>query len=75
LRCGRTKKRARYDRRRFRCPSDLTEEWALVEPVIPPPKRGGAKRAVNLRDIIAAALDAARRPQAVELGRRARPHP
>ena len=40
--------RARYDRSRLRYPSDLTdEEWALVEPHIPPAKRGGNKRTVN----------------------------
>ena len=32
--------RGRYDRSRLRYPSNLTdEEWALVEPVIPPAKR------------------------------------
>lgn len=31
------KNRSRYDRSRLRYPSDLTdEEWALVEPLIPP---------------------------------------
>ena len=33
--------------------SDLTdEEWELVEPLIPPPKRGGGKRTVNLREVV-----------------------
>jgi len=33
--------------------SDLTdEEWALVEPLIPPPKRGGGKRTVNIREVV-----------------------
>ena len=33
--------------------SDLTdEEWALVEPLIPPPKRGGGKRTVNIREVL-----------------------
>jgi transposase len=33
--------------------SDLTdEEWTLVEPLIPPPKRGGGKRTVNIREIL-----------------------
>jgi transposase len=42
--------RARYDRRGLRYPSDLTdEEWALVEPEIPPAKRGGNKRTVDVR--------------------------
>src|SRR5271156_3206261 len=45
--------RARYDRSRLRYPSDLTdEEWALVEPHIPPAKRGGKKRTVKLREIV-----------------------
>jgi transposase len=46
------KNRARYDRSRLRYPSDLTdEEWALIERLIPPAKRGGTKRTVNLREI------------------------
>ena len=33
--------------------SDLTnEEWALVDPLIPPPKRGGGKRTVNIREVL-----------------------
>ena len=45
--------RARYDRRRLRYPSDLTdEEWSLVEPHIPPAKRGGNKRTVELREVV-----------------------
>jgi len=33
--------------------SDLVnEEWALVEPLIPPPKRGGGKRTMNIREVI-----------------------
>ena len=40
-----TENRPRYDRDRLRYPSDLTdEEWSLVEPLIPPAKRGGRKR-------------------------------
>jgi hypothetical protein len=36
--------RGRYDRSRLRYPSDLTDdEWNLVEPLIPPGKRGGDK--------------------------------
>jgi transposase len=46
------KNRARYDRSRLRYPSDLTdEEWTLLEHLIPPAKRGGTKRTVNLREI------------------------
>jgi transposase len=45
--------RGRYDRSRLRYPSDLTdEEWALVEPLIAPAKRGGNKRTVEVRDVI-----------------------
>jgi hypothetical protein len=37
-----SKNRARYDRSKLRYPSDLTDdEWAHVEPLIPPAKRGG----------------------------------
>jgi len=33
--------------------SDLTdEEWALVKPMIPPPKPGGGKRTVNIREVL-----------------------
>ena len=47
------KNRKRYDRSRLRYPSDLTdEEWALVAPLIPPAKRGGNKRHINVRDVM-----------------------
>src|SRR5436305_4464257 len=33
--------------------SDLTdEEWALVEPFIPPARRGGRKRTVDVREVL-----------------------
>jgi transposase len=45
--------RGRYDRSKLRYPSDLTDqEWALVEPEIPPAKQGGNKRTVNLREVV-----------------------
>ena len=45
--------RARYDRGRLRYPSDLTdEEWRLIEPCIPPAKRGGNKRTVTVREVV-----------------------
>src|ERR1700704_3024264 len=45
--------RGRYDRSRLRYPSDLTdEEWALVEPLIAPAKRGGNKRTVDVREVV-----------------------
>lgn len=45
--------RGRYDRSQLRYPSDLTdEEWAHVEPLIPPARRGGNKRHVNVREVV-----------------------
>ena len=45
--------RARYDRSKLRYPSDLTDqEWALIEPQIPPAKRGGNRRTVVVRDVV-----------------------
>jgi putative transposase len=45
--------RARYNRDHLRYPSDLTdEEWALVEPLIPPAKRGGRRRSVDMRKVV-----------------------
>jgi transposase len=47
------KNRARYDRSKLRYPSDLTDdEWKLVEPLIPPGKRGGDKRTVVVREVV-----------------------
>lgn len=44
------RKGPRYDRK-------LTdEEWALAEPLIPPAKRGGRKREVNVREIVNAII-------------------
>ena len=45
------KNRGRYDRSKLRYPSDLTdEEWAYVEPLIPPGK--GKMRRVNVREVV-----------------------
>jgi transposase len=45
--------RPRYNRDKLRYPSDLTdEEWAHIEPLIPPAKRGGGKRRVNMREVV-----------------------
>ena len=45
--------RARYDRSKLRYESDLTDaEWALVAPLLPPAKHGGAHRTVNEREIV-----------------------
>ncbi len=45
--------RRRYDRSQLRYPSDLTdEEWTHVEPLIPPARRGGNKRHVDVREVM-----------------------
>ncbi|MSP82098.1 MAG: transposase, partial [Alphaproteobacteria bacterium] len=45
--------RAVADRRGLRYPSDLTDaEWALVAPLIPPAKRGGRPRKVDVREML-----------------------
>src|SRR3984957_7006359 len=47
------KNRGRYDRSKLRYPSDLTDdEWAHVEPLIPPAKGGGNKRHVDVREVM-----------------------
>ena len=44
--------RGRYNRGKLRYPSDLTDdEWALIGPMIPPAKRGGNKRTVDVRQV------------------------
>jgi transposase len=41
------------DRRGLRYASDLSDaEWAVVEPLIPPAKRGGRPRDVNVREVL-----------------------
>ena len=76
-----------YDRSKLRYPSDLTdEEWALIEPLIPPAMRGGGKRTVNMREVVNAlmyVLSTAPRPTQYRawllgplgLGWHARPYP
>ena len=45
--------RPRYNRDHLRYPSDLTdEEWAHIEPLIPPAKPGGGKRRVDMREVM-----------------------
>ena len=40
-------------RRGLRYPSDLTDaEWVLIEPMIPPARRGGRPREVNVREVL-----------------------
>jgi transposase len=46
------KNRGKYDRDYLRYPSDMTdEEWALIEPLFPPERRGGRHREVDLRAV------------------------
>ena len=48
-----TENRKRYDRSQLRYPSDLTDdEWFLIEPLIPPGKRGGRRREVDVREVL-----------------------
>jgi transposase len=48
-----TENRRRYNRDQLRYPSDLTDaEWAQVATLIPPAKRGGGKRRVDLREVM-----------------------
>src|ERR1700747_3424515 len=48
-----TENRPRYDRDNLRYPSDLTgAEWHRIKPLIPPAKRGGGKRTVDLREVV-----------------------
>jgi transposase len=48
-----TKNRRAYERRGLRYPSDVTDaEWVLVAPLIPPAKRGGRRRSVDLREVL-----------------------
>lgn len=47
------KNRGRYDRSHLRYESDLTDaEWAAIAPLIPPAKRGGNKRTVDVREVL-----------------------
>lgn len=50
---GDTTNRGRYDRSHLRYESDLTDaEWAAIAPLIPPAKRGGNKRTVDVREVL-----------------------
>lgn len=45
--------RVRYNRDHLRYPSDTTdEEWTEMAPLIPPARRGGRKRTVNIREVL-----------------------
>lgn len=48
-----TENRPKYNRDKLRYPSDLTDaEWSELEPLIPPAKRGGRRRSVDLREVV-----------------------
>jgi transposase len=41
------------DRNYLRYPNDLTDaEWALIAPLIPPAKRGGRRREIDVREVL-----------------------
>ena len=45
--------RSLYERKGARYPSDLNDaEWALIAPLIPPAKRGGRRREVDVREVL-----------------------
>ena len=45
--------RARYNRDQLRYPSDVTaEEWGQLAALIPPARRGGCQRTVNIRAVL-----------------------
>ena len=48
-----TENRCLYDRSSLRYPNGLTGAgWALIKPQIPPAKRGGNKRTVEIREVV-----------------------
>jgi transposase len=48
-----TENRPKYARDKLRYPSAVTDaEWEHIAPLIPPAKRGGRKRSVDLREIV-----------------------
>ncbi|TXM64418.1 transposase [Methylobacterium sp. WL120] len=53
-----TESRVRYDRSALRYASDLTDaEWGLIAPLIPPAKRGGNKRTIEMWAVVDALID------------------
>ena len=67
--------RARYDRSKLRYPSDLTDaEWDLVRPCIPPGKRGGRQRMVDLREVVNGVMYVLRVASGVQCRRTAAAH-
>ena len=52
LPCGPTNSAKSTSRERGRYPSDVTdEEWAIIEPMIPPARTGGRKRETDMREV------------------------
>jgi transposase len=48
-----TENRQRYNRDKLRYPSDMTdEEWSWIERLIPPARRGGRSREVDVREVL-----------------------
>ncbi len=49
----RAEHRVAADRRGLRYPSDMNDaEWEIVAPLIPPGRRGGRKRSVDVREVL-----------------------
>jgi transposase len=49
----RAEHRVTADRRGLRYPSDMNDaEWEIVAPLIPPGRRGGRKRSVDVREVL-----------------------
>ncbi len=45
--------RGSYDRSKLRYPSDVTDdEWNQIAPLVPPAKRGGRRRSVDVREVV-----------------------
>ena len=45
--------RGLYEREGPRYPSDLTDqEWALIAPLVPPAKRGGRRREIDVLEVM-----------------------
>lgn len=45
--------RVRHKPREGRYPSDLTDaEWAIIAPMVPPPRRGGRPRETDMREVM-----------------------
>jgi Putative transposase of IS4/5 family (DUF4096) len=47
---GTIKSRPRYNRDKLRYPPDAV--WPHIKPLIPPAKRGGGKRRVDMRQVV-----------------------